>query len=350
MAGAAGGARPTMGDGTEDGLWHGVPCLDLDAIEQGSAAEREAAVRVLCDGFIRFGFVRLQGHGIAPALLDRVDRAFRAFFDAPEAVRERCAGVEGGQRGYTPFGLEHAKDRDRPDLKAFFHVGQPAPEGPEAGRLPANVFPDGDVELKRAALALFDGLERASVTVLRGVEHGFGLPTGALADMVRGGNSILRALDYPPLEAALFAREAEAEGEGFAVRAAPHEDINLVTLLPVAHEEGLEIHLPDVAPGDIGGWRSVGGEPGEIIADVGDMLERVTGGRLPATTHRVVVRADQATRRRTAYPFFAHPRPECDLSVRAEFVPPSGTPPYPPITAGAFLAERLAEIGLVEAD
>jgi isopenicillin N synthase-like dioxygenase len=80
------------------------------------------------------------------------------------------------------------------------------------------------------------------------------------------------------------------------------------------------------------------------------MLSRLTGGRLPATTHRVVADAATATRSRTAYPFFAHPRPECDLGVRSEFIPPGATAPFEPITAGEFLAQRLLEIGLVEGD
>jgi len=345
-------ARDTNGTpDTHGAVWGGVPLVDLDAMRAGTESERRACIDALCDAFERLGFVRLLGHGVAPELLDRVDHAFRRFFDLDDAARLACAGISGGQRGYTPFGVEHAKDRARPDLKAFFHVGQPAPVGPEAHVVPPNVFPDEPAELEGAALELYAVLERSAVLVLAALEEGLDLPSDSLVDMIRGGNSILRALDYPALSAADFAAEVRADGlpDGRVIRAAAHEDINLVTLLPASAEPGLEI-LTRRGAGREACWQPVRTGRGEIVADVGDMLARLTGGRLPATTHRVVVDRAAATRRRTAFPFFAHPRPECDLAVRPEFLSPGEAAAWPPITAGAFLAERLAEIGLLPRD
>jgi isopenicillin N synthase-like dioxygenase len=150
--------------------------------------------------------------------------------------------------------------------------------------------------------------------------------------MLPGGNSILRAVHYPPVP---------ADADPRALRAAPHEDINLITLLPAASDEGLEILTPT------GDWLPVSARPGEIVADAGDMLARMTNGRIPATTHRVVASGDAATRSRYALPFFAHPRPACDLGVAGEFLEAGDTPRFPPIRAEAFLEERLREIGLI---
>lgn len=336
---------------TQGAAWDGVPLVDLDAMRAGTESERRACCDALCDAFERLGFVRLLGHGVSPELLDRVDDAFRHFFDLDDESRLACAGIAGGQRGYTPFGVEHAKDRTRPDLKAFYHVGQPKPLGPESHAVPPNVFPRELPELEGAALELYAMLEDAAALVLEGLESGLDLLAGSLVDMIRGGNSILRALDYPALSSAEFTAEVRADGlpDGRVIRAAAHEDINLVTLLPASPEPGLEI-LTGPREGRPPCWQPVRTRRGEIVADVGDMLARLTGGRLHATTHRVVVDRPTATRRRTAFPFFAHPRPECDLAVRPAFLSPGMPAPWPPITAGAFLAERLAEIGLLPGD
>ena len=86
--------------------------------------------------------------------------------------------------------------------------------------------------------------------------------------------------------------------------------------------------------------------PGHIVVDAGDMLSRLTNGAIPATTHRVVNPQAEAEGSRYSLPFFAHPRPECDLSVMPEFVTPDRPAATPAITAGKFLDERLREIGL----
>ena len=342
-----------------------VPVVDLtglggevDAFDepvQVAASRKRETARALCDALATFGFVRLVGHGIAHEQLERVDGLFSEFFAWPEERKTSVSGVAaGGQRGYTAFGREHARGRDRPDPKAFYHVGQPAPRGEFATDLLANVFPEDLADLRDASLSLFAALERASTRLLEAIEIGLMLDSGTLTGMIEGGNSILRALHYPALDPEAFAEERcesdelfDAAGLPVVLRAAPHEDINLVTLLPASDEPGLEILWQDPASGS-SRWLGVPARAGEIVADVGDMLARFTGGRLPATTHRVVVTPETARRDRTAYPFFAHPRPECDLSVHSAFVPDGADPPWPSITAGDYLAERLREIGLVD--
>ena len=171
--------------------------------------------------------------------------------------------------------------------------------------------------------------------LLEALAEGFALPPEIFASMVKGGDSILRALHYPPI----------AEGEPLgSVRAAPHEDINLITLLCEATECGLEIR----PPGDPSGWLPVEVARGQIVVDSGDMLSRLTNGVIPATTHRVVNPAGTANRDRYSLPFFAHPRPECDLAVLPAFVSDERPCQYAPITARGYLAERLHEIGLLE--
>ena len=125
------------------------------------------------------------------------------------------------------------------------------------------------------------------------------------------------------------------------MRAAPHEDINLITLVCGETDAGLEILDRQ------NNWVPIPTTQEEIVADVGDMLARVTNNTLRATTHRVVARGSQQEKSRYSLPFFAHPRPECDLSVLRSFLSGDEEPLFPPIDAAHFLEERLREIGLL---
>jgi isopenicillin N synthase-like dioxygenase len=293
----------------------GVPVLDL-------ADPSERVGRELRRGLETTGFVVLEGHGVPLGWIERAYAAIERFFGLPEAVKLEVAAGPDGQRGFTPFGIEHARDSATPDLKEFFHVGR--------DRYAANRWPEALPELRDALSPLYAALDRCAAQLLTTLAHAFDLPEPTFSSLLHEGNSILRALHYPPL------REASDRA---ALRAAPHEDINLVTLLCGATDAGLEIETPS-------GWRAVDTKRHQIVADSGDMLRQVTGGVIPSTTHRVVNPPDAANRSRYSLPFFAHPAPECDLSVLPKFATTERTAAFPPITAGAFLEQRLAEIGL----
>lgn len=312
---------------------HEVLRVDLRDAQSADPAVRDRFRAALRGGLMDTGFVRVAGNGIDPGLITHAHAAFERFFGLPHAEKLRTGGVAGGQRGYTPFGVEHARDSSIPDQKEFFHVGQRvAASSPLRDVYPPNVWPDAVPELEACATALYRALERVAGALLSEIELAFGIRPDSLASMIVDGNSILRAAHYPPLPEDVDPR---------AMRAAPHEDINLITLLCDATDEGLE--LLDRS----GTWVGVPSRPDELVADVGDMLARLTNGHLPATTHRVVARGPAARRPRHALPFFAHPRPECDLSVMSAFIANNEAPRFAPITAQAFLTERLREIGLV---
>jgi isopenicillin N synthase-like dioxygenase len=313
--------------------------IDL-ADQRSDVPERRARfARDLAEGLMDTGFVRVVGHRVDDGLLQRAESEFAAFFRLDDAARARCIANNGGQRGYTPFGIEHAKDHPTPDQKHFFHVGQPHP--PERARddtYPPNVWPLELPGLSETALGLYSALEDCAGTLLEAIAEAWALPQDRLSSMLTGGNSILRALHYPPPPPIA---SKDLVGETAPMRAAPHEDINLITLLCDTREPGLEILGRD------GAWLPVASQPGEVIADAGDMLARISNGRIPAATHRVVADAASAERDRYAFPFFAHPRPECDLAVLDAFLSAGEAPRWPPIDAGQFLETRLREIGLI---
>jgi isopenicillin N synthase-like dioxygenase len=310
-----------------------IPTIDLEQFRSGDAAGRDAMIRTLGEGLQEFGFLNVESHGVDGDLVRRVYDHWRRFFELSEETKEKYAGVEGGARGFTPFGVEHAKGKAQADLKEFWHVGQELPAGhPLASHYPGNLWPDEVPGIREATLDLYRSLERTAREILHALAFYFDLPEATFSRMMEDGNSILRVIHYP---------EVPADAEAGAVRAAEHEDINLITLLPEATDSGLEILTRD------GEWMAVETGPGQIVVDAGDMLSRATNEVVPATTHRVVnPEGEAAKRERYSMPFFVHPFPACDLTVMDRFVSEDRPPKYEPITAGEFLDQRLREIGL----
>ena len=284
--------------------------------------------------FAEYGFAVIRDHGIPQDLIDRAEAASKAFFALPEeAKRAYHKPGAGGARGYTPFGTEKAKDAEVFDLKEFWHVGRSLPEGhPLAEYMAPNVWPDEIEGFKDTFSTLFAAFETAGGRVLEAIALHLGLERHFFAATVEDGNSVMRLLHYPPL--------GPDAPEG-AIRAAAHGDINTITLLLGAEEAGLELLTKQ------GEWRAIDVPQGALVINVGDMLERLTAGRLRSTTHRVVnPRGAGALRSRYSMPFFLHFRPdylieplECCIAQGATDVPE-------PISAHDFLQQRLREINL----
>jgi isopenicillin N synthase-like dioxygenase len=286
----------------------------------------EAAAR-LGDSFRRTGFAVIEGHGIPAGVIDAAWSTARSFFALPEDVK-RSYFVEGGagQRGYTPFGIETAKGATQSDLKEFWHVARDLPTGHRFADIMApNIWPDNTVPAFRPAMqALFSALEGAGRRVLRAIAVHLDQPADFFESPVADGNSILRLLHYPPVE-----------GAAAAVRAGAHEDINVITLLLGAEEAGLQLLSRN------GEWLEVPAPDGCLVVNVGDMLQRQTGGLLPSTTHRVVNPAPERSHiPRYSMPFFLHYRPDWLIEPFVE------QRDMPAITANDFLLQRLAEIKL----
>lgn len=299
--------------------------IPLSLIESDLAA----AAAGFGDAFSRTGFAVVSDHGIPQALIDRAMAATKAFFALPDAVKRRhVVPGGGGQRGLTPFGIEAAKGEAKADLKEFWHVGRELPPGHAyAAMMPPNLWPNEVPEFHAAVGALYDALDQAGLRMLRAIAVHLGLAPDFFADPVRDGNSILRLLHYPPVP-------PETAG---AIRAGAHEDINVITLLLGAEEAGLQ--LLDKA----GQWRDIDAPAGSLVCNVGDMLQRLTGHRLPSTTHRVVNPAPERMGvARYSTPFFLHFRP--DYLIEAM---PGGPRQEPAITADDYLMERLREIKLL---
>lgn len=252
------------------------------------------------------GFAVLVNHPLEWSLVEDIYREWSALFDSPAVAQ--YVEEPGGQTGYfPPQASETAKGHDVPDLKEFFHVY-------EWSTFPTEV---SDAAMRYRAVAI-----ELAITLLGWVEANtpddvavrFSQP---LASMMDGSTrSLLRVLRYPPLTG------DEPDG---AVRAAAHEDINLLTVLPASDEPGLELLRAD------GSWYPVPCDPGSLAVNAGEMLDLASGGHYPATTHRVVNPTGEAARRpRMSLPMFLHPADDVVLANNR--------------TALSFLTERVAEL------
>ena len=311
-----------------------VPAPDIASVSLADAdRDPQAFADRIGRSFEEYGFAIIADHGIPDALIARAEEKARAFFALPDAVkREYHLAGTGGARGYTPFGIETAKGHKAHDLKEFWHVGRELPQGhPFRAHMPDNVWPDEVPSFRDTFLEMFATFDRTGLKILAAIARFLGVDEDYFVDKVRDGNSVLRLLHYPPIE-----------GEpGSHVRAGAHEDINTITLLLGAEEAGLELLTKD------GRWIPVAPKPGELVVNIGDMLQRLTNGVLRSTSHRVVnPAAERRGHSRYSMPFFLHFRSDFLIEALPGTVADGEAPKWPPITADDYLQERLREIKL----
>lgn len=315
-----------------------VSTLDIRAFTDGNTRDQVHFINEFGHGLREYGFVVIGGHGIPPELIRDCYSKTKAFFDLPREIKTQYLVPQGGgQRGYTAMGQEHAKDSKHPDIKEFWHVGRETfTHNENQNRYPANIWPDAHVNgFKPAFLSLYSQLESMASALLQATSLYLGLARNTLSEMIVDGNSIIRALHYPPL--------ADDQFKSGAVRAAAHEDINFITILCEATESGLELLTHD------GKWLAVESGPGQMVVDSGDMLSRICNDIIPSTTHRVVNPAGSKNVARYSMPFFVHPHSQCHLNVLPTCVSALNPAKHAPIIADEFLHQRLREIGLVKA-
>jgi len=309
---------------------HQVPVLDLSRFDVDSCslvAEAGKAYR-------EYGFCGFTNHGISESVIADGYAAFRNFFALPDAVKLHYRSAAGGQRGYTPFGVEQAKGQQIPDLKEFWHVGRDVTGvNPWPDILESNPWPEEIPAFQEKSSTLYAQLDQLGRRILQIIALSLELEQHWFDPHVMLGNSILRAIHYPPI----------IDRETPAIRAAQHEDINLITLLIGSSEAGLQILARDDS------WVPVSSIPGTIVVNIGDMMKRLTNHVLPSTPHRVInPPAARANNPRYSIPFFLHPNPDFLIETLPACISEDNPDRYPvPITANDFLVERLREIKLM---
>lgn len=297
--------------------------------------DKSAFAEALGYSFRETGFAVIADHPIKQGIIDRAVNASKAFFELPEDIKETYHDAAGGrQRGYTPFGTENAKGAASADLKEFWHTGRALPEdSPYLSTMKQTPAVPEVAEFDEATRDFYEAMDAFGAQLLRAVALHLGLPETWFDDKVEYGNSILRLLHYPPQD------NPPPKG---TVRAGAHEDINVITLLLGAEEAGLQaLHRS-------GEWLDVNPPAGSLVINCGDMLQRLTGGVLPSTTHRVLNPSPERSRfPRYSTPFFLHFNQDVLIEALPQCLEEGGKAEVP-ITAQDYLMERLREIGLIK--
>lgn len=260
------------------------------------------------------GFAVITGHGIPSWYFENCYQQWEGFFKGSETWKPRFTFKKDEQHGYFPMKSEKGKDAKVADLKEFYHYfGNRNQDLPP---LPVDLEPDTQMafkELENLAIHLLNIIENATPKDVNTCDRSWS------ESVNKSESTLLRILHYPPLG---------PDAEEGAVRAAAHEDINFITLLPAATQPGLEVKDLD------GNWLAVDvKDSNSIIVNVGDMLQEATGGYFKSTTHRVVNPEGSNNVSRFSMPLFLHPHGETRLSQRH--------------TAHSYLMERLKELGLI---
>ena len=275
--------------------------MKVETVDYRAPDAAETLARSLRDT----GFAVLANHPITADRIDAIYKAWGGFFAGEDKFD--FAVKPPAHDGYFAFLSENAKDSPVKDLKEFFHV------------YPGCALPADMEAMTRAIYADLENLGRELLGWIQSqapaeVADSLSMP---LDEMMEGSDqSLLRILHYPPVEAA----------EPGAIRAAAHEDINLITLLLSGSKPGLQ------AMDKAGNWHDVACDPGMITINNGDMLAMATGDHFPSTTHRVTNPDAGQNVSRYSMPMFLHPRPDVPLR--------------PGMSADDYLQQRLREIGL----
>ena len=305
-----------------------IPVLSLNL-------PKEEFAQKIGDSFRTFGFAMVRDFPIDRALIDKAMALSKEFFALPEEEKRKYHDATiSGARGYTPFGVEIAKDAKAHDLKEFWHIGRDLPEGSPLAdaSMPPNIWPTRPEGFQELFTELYRQYDATGAKILSAIAIYLGLDEHWFDGAIEDGNSVMRLLHYPPLN--------NVEGE--AIRAGAHGDINLITLLLGAEEAGLELLFQGK------GWMNASPPEGARVINCGDMLERLTNHYLPSTIHRVRnPSAERAAFSRYSMPFFLHLRSDFPIKTLESCITAENPDRYPePITADQFLQQRLREIGL----
>jgi isopenicillin N synthase-like dioxygenase len=310
-----------------------IPVVDLADFLSGDPKRKQSFVQHLGKAYEDVGFVAVKNHGIPDDVISDLYKYVQQFFSLPSDSKKKYE-VPGlaGQRGYTSFGKEHAKGSDAPDLKEFFQYGQKVDDNdPIKKEYPDNVQVTDIPEFNPTFQKAYRAFEKSGKALLQAIALYLGLDEHYFDDHIHNGNSILRAIHYPPIT-------SEPKS---AIRAEQHEDINLITLLVGASADGLQILTKQ------NDWVGVTSLPEQIVVNVGDMLQRLTNNKLKSTTHRVVNPPREMWHTsRFSIPFFLHPKSQMNLACLEGCIDANHPKSYPDATAGEYLDERLREIGL----
>jgi len=272
-----------------------IPTVDMDLFLHGTPEQKLLTAKKFGEALQKIGFVAITSTGVSSVTIDKAYLAAEQYFKLPEKIKLKTR-TANQHHGFTPFGTEHAKYTPTIDLKEFFQTTGPSH--------PDNVWPD-DFEFKNTILKLYSELENCMKHCLQATAIYLGYTDEKqqtiLSDMLGEGHGVMRILHYPPVD--------PTHSPKGAVRSAPHEDLGIMTIIPRTTRPGLQVLTHDNQ------WIDVVIPHDAAIVNSGDVLNLMTNGLIPSTTHRVINPDDQDYSDRYSIPFFGNLIPTTRLSI-----------------------------------
>ena len=316
-----------------------VPTIDISPFLQNEPARKRAVAEEVARTCEETGFLIISGHGFPQELLARAQRGLFAFFDLPQAAKDRWHPTgPAKQRGYHGFatrGLAYTLgEQTPPDLRESVFLGPVDDQRAYYANLPEaatsyapNVIPDEPAGLATTLVSLYREYERLARDMMRVFAAALGLPEGFFDGTLDRHFSIMSCHYYPVLE------KAPLPGQ---LRTGAHTDYGAMTILAATDAEGgLEVRMPD------GRWAGVRPKPGEFVVNLGDMMARWTNERWASTLHRVVnPPLGVAQSRRLSIGMFVHPNYDQRIECVPTCLAAGEKPRYPVITAGEHIKRK----------
>jgi len=336
-----------------------IPIVDLNDVSSSDPAARARASAALREAFGTYGLVYVTGHHVDRSALQPFYKTFREFVALPVEQKQHCLrAADWYQRGWTPPNTETAVAAGgQPDFKECYFAAPHARDEANASQYrelyPENVWPEPPVPgFKERYLELGSSLHDAGVQLLIAAARALDLPEDTFTRVIEGGAHVTRVLDYLPLD-------EKQVGTGI-LWGEEHTDFNLLTLLPGGqfyNPAGEPSARPDDKSGlylrtrataeHPQGLRVRGAVPeGCLVAQVGQQLEILTGGRFLATPHEITAPGVPGWSRLSSA-HFVHMAPNEVLFPLAPFRSPEAVAAYaPPVLAGTYAIKTLVDIGL----
>lgn len=317
-----------------------IPSIDIAPFLAGDPAGKKRVAEAVADACERVGFLVISGHGLSQETLDRAIGLGFDFFDLPQAEKDRFhpAG-KARQRGYHRVATRNLAStlgaKTPPDLRESVFLGPVDDHSGHYAHLPAaktayaaNIYPDVPDGFDGALVDLYRAFERLSVDLIRIVAAALELDERTFVPLLERHFSIFGMHHYPVLDSA---------PEAGQLRAGAHTDFGAMTILAMTEGRGgLEARMPD------GRWAPVLPKRGDLVVNLGDMLERWTNDRWVSTLHRVVAPDTGDTRsRRMSIGYFVHPNFDAEIRCVPTCLGSGEAPRYPTITAGEHIRQKI---------
>ena len=318
-----------------------LPVTDLSSFFQGSDKDKREVARNVARSCEEIGFLVIKGHGLPQAIIDRAIELGFGFFELPAETKNAWhptgPAKQRGYHGMETRGLASTLDNDAPkDLRESVFLGpvddhrQHFAAIPEAATAYApNLLPSEPPGFDEALLDIYRGFEQLASDLMRIFAVALEQPEDAFAAFIDRHFSILSVHHYPALST------LPKPGQ---LRTGAHTDYGSLTILAMTEADGgLEARSAD------GRWIPVQAQRGELVVNLGDMMQRWTNDRWISTMHRVVTpeKLHDATSRRMSIGYFMHPNFDAEIACIPSCLKPGEKPKYAPISAGAHIREKI---------